>query len=132
MIGLDTNVIVRYLVQDDARQSAAATRFIERTLSPQNPGFIASITLCEIVWVLAECYKTDRQRIRAVIEGLLAAKQLSIEEPDIVWRALRAWNASAADFSDALTGQIVSARGGEKTLTFDRAAAKLPGFELLQ
>lgn len=132
MIGLDTNVIVRYLVQDDARQSAAATRFIERTLSPQNPGFIASITLCEIVWVLAECYKADRQRIRAVIEGLLAAKQLSIEEPDIVWRALRAWNASAADFSDALTGQIVSARGGEKTLTFNRAAAKLPGFELLQ
>ena len=132
MIGLDTNVIVRYLVQDDAKQSAAATRFIERTLSPENPGFIASITLCEIAWVLAECYQADRRRIRTVIEGLLAARQLSVEEPDVVWRALRAWDASAADFSDALTGEIVAARGGEKTLTFDRAAAKLPGFELLQ
>jgi len=132
VIGLDTNVIVRYLVQDDAKQSAAATRFIERTLSPENPGFIASITLCEIAWVLAECYQADRRRIRTVIEGLLAARQLSVEEPDVAWRALRAWDASAADFSDALTGEIVAARGGEKTLTFDRAAAKLPGFELLQ
>ena len=132
MIGLDTNVVVRYLAQDDTKQSAAATRFIERTLSPENPGFVASITLCEIVWVLAECYNADRKRIKAVVEGLLAAKQISVEEPDVVWRALRAWDASAADFSDALIGQIVAARGGEKTLTFDRAAAKLAGFELLQ
>ena len=132
MIGLDTNIIIRYLAQDDARQSAAATRFIERALSPENPGFITGITLCEVVWVLAECYGADRARIRSVVEGLLTSKQLAVDEADLVWNALRAWDASSADFSDALIGQIVAARGGEKTLTFDRAAAKLPGFELLQ
>ena len=132
MIGLDTNVIVRYLVQDDPRQSAAATRFVERTISPENPGFIAGITLCEVVWVLAECYGADRARIKSVLEGLLTSKQLTVEEADLVWKALRAWDVSPADFSDALIGQIVAARGGEKTVTFDRAAAKLPGFELLQ
>jgi len=132
VIGLDTNIIIRYLAQDDARQSAAATRFIERALSPENPGFITGITLCEVVWVLAECYGADRARIRSVVEGLLTSKQLAVDEADLVWNALRAWDASSADFSDALIGQIVAARGGEKTLTFDRAAAKLPGFELLQ
>lgn len=132
MIGLDTNVIVRYLAQDDPRQSAAATRFIERALSPENPGFITGITLCEVAWVLAECYGADRNRIRSVVEGLLSSKQLMVDEADLVWKALRAWDVSSADFSDALIGQIVAARGGDKTVTFDRAAAKLQGFELLQ
>ena len=132
MIGLDTNVIVRYLVQDDPKQAALATRFVERVLSAENAGFITMITLCELVWVLAECYGADRKRIRGVLEGLLASKQLVVEDADLVWKALRAWDASGADFSDALTGQIVAARGGGKTVTFDRAAAKLPGFELLQ
>ena len=54
MIGLDTNVIVRYVVQDDPRQSAAATRLMEKTLSAENPGFVAVVTLCEVAWVLAE------------------------------------------------------------------------------
>jgi predicted nucleic-acid-binding protein len=132
VIGLDTNVIVRYLAQDDPRQSAAAARFIERSLSPENPGLITGVTLCEVVWVLAECYGADRARIRAVIEGLLSSKQLVVDEADVVWKALRAWAASAVDFSDALIGQIVTARGGGKTITFDKAAAKLPGFELVQ
>lgn len=132
MIGLDTNVIVRYLVQDDPKQSAAATRFMERAISQESPGYIASIALCEVIWVLAECYGADRAQLRSVIEGLLSSKQLVMEEADLVWKALRSWDASAADFSDALIGHIVTARGGEKTVTFDRAAAKLPGFELLQ
>ena len=132
MIGLDTNVLVRYLVQDDPRQAALATRFIERSLSPDHPGFITSITLCELAWVLAESYGADRKRVREVIEGLLATKQILIQDADLVWRALRDWEPSSADFSDALIGQIVLAHEGAKTVTFDRAAAKLPGFELLQ
>jgi predicted nucleic-acid-binding protein len=131
VIGLDTNVIVRYLVQDDPKQSAAATRFIEGVVSAERPGFITGITLCEVVWVLTECYGADRRRIKEVLEGLLSAKQLVVEEAELAWKALRAWEASAADFSDALIGQIVAVQGGEKTVTFDRAAAKLPGFEFL-
>lgn len=132
MIGLDTNVVVRYLVQDDPTQSAAATRLMERVLSAERPGLITCITLCEIVWVLAECYGADRERIESVIEGLLASRQLVVEDSDVVWNALSDWRASSADFSDALIGRRVLASGGEKTMTFDRAAAKLPGFELLK
>lgn len=132
MIGIDTNVIVRYLVQDDPVQSRLATRFVERSLSPDNPGFVTSITLCEIAWVLAECYGADRKRVRDIIEGLLVSKQILVERAELTWKALRAWDASAADFSDALIGQTVAAHGGEKTVTFDRAAAKLPEFELLR
>ena len=131
MIGLDTNVLVRYLVQDDPRQSAIATRFIEGTLSAEDPGFVASVTLCEIAWVLAESYGADRKRIREVIERLLATKQLVVEQAELVWKALRAWEGVNTDFSDALIGQIAIAHGGEKTVTFDRTAARLPGFELL-
>ena len=132
MIGLDTNVVIRYLVQDDPKQAALATKFIERSLSAENPGLVTLISLCEIVWVLAECYDADRKRIRAVIEGLLATKQIKVESADLVWRAVRAWDASSADFSDALIGEIVRAGDGAKTVTFDRAAARLPTFELLQ
>ncbi len=132
MIGLDTNVLVRYLAQDDAGQSAIATRLIETGLSQEQPGFVTQVTLCELVWVLAECYEADRQRIHAVIERLLATRQIRVERADLAWRALRAWSATAADFSDALIGEIVLDSGGGKTVTFDRKAAKLPGFELLQ
>ena len=131
MIGLDTNVVVRYLVQDDALQSATATRLIERTLAPENPGLITIIVLCEIVWVLAESYGAGRERIATVLRGLLSARQIVVERADLAWRALRAWERSPADFSDALVGELVAASGGSKTLTFDKSAAKLPGFELL-
>ena len=131
MIGLDTNVLVRYLAQDDPKQSPVATRFIENSLSAENPGFVSAITLCEVVWVLADNYGADRKRVREVVERLLTTKQIVIEQADLVRKALRAWEGVTADFSDALIGEISIAHGGDKTVTFDRAAAKLPGFELL-
>lgn len=131
MIGLDTNVLVRYVVQDEPRQSAAATRLMEKTLSAENTGFVALVTLCELAWVLADCYHADRQRIRAVIEGLLGTKQILVESPEVVWKALRAWQGSTADLSDALIGEVAAARGAAKVVTFDKAAARLPRFELL-
>jgi predicted nucleic-acid-binding protein len=131
VIGLDTNVVIRYLVQDDRAQAAAATKLLER-LSPDNPGLITAVTLCEIVWVLAECYGADHARIESVLEGLLTARQLAVDEAEIVWNALSDWRGSSADFSDALLGRLASARGAERIVTFDRAAAKLPQFELLK
>lgn len=131
MIGLDTNVIVRYVTQDDARQSAAASRLFERVLTTEQPGFVGLVTLCEIAWVLADCYDAGKAQIAAVIEGLLASRQLVVEEAEVVWKALRAWDKSSADFSDALLGQVLRARGCEKVVTFDKAAARLPDFELL-
>lgn len=131
MVGLDTNVVVRYLAQDDVRQSAAATRLFEEVLTPEAPGFVSCIVLCELAWVLAECYDADRARIRQALDGLLVAKQIVVEAPDVVRRALRAWADGAADFADALIGHLAAENGASVTLTFDRAAAKLTGFELL-
>jgi predicted nucleic-acid-binding protein len=131
VIGLDTNVVIRYLTQDDAKQAALATKLFEHTLSVEQPGFIGLITLCEIAWVLAECYETDKPKIRTVMEGLLGSKQIVVEDTELVWKALRAWEKSSADFSDALMGQALGARGCDKIVTFDKSAARLPGFELL-
>lgn len=131
MIALDTNVVVRYIAQDDARQSAAATRLMEKSLDAENPGFISLVTLCEVAWVLEDCYDASRDRIRQVVEGLLGTKQLQVESPELVWKALRAWQASTADLSDAIIGESGLAYGASKTVTFDKSAAKLPSFELL-
>ena len=131
MIGLDTNVVVRYVAQDDARQSAAASGLMERQLSASNPGFVSLVTLCEIAWVLEECYNADHARLHDVLEALLGTKQLEIETPDLVRKALRAWKSTKADFSDALIGEIALAQGASHVVTFDKAAARLPGFKLL-
>lgn len=131
MIALDTNVVVRYLVQDDPRQSAVATRLLEKSLHADNRGFISLIALCEIAWVLEDCYQADRKEIHKVIEALLGTKQLEVESAERAWRALRAWDASTADFSDAIIGQVAQAHGAGRIVTFDKSAARLPGFELL-
>jgi len=131
VIALDTNVVVRYIAQDAPRQSAAATRLMEKVLGAESPGFVALVTVCEIAWVLKECYAADHARIRAVVEGLLGTKQIKVESAELVWKALRAWDGSTADFSDAVIGQVAIAHGARKIVTFDKAAAKLPSFELL-
>lgn len=131
MIGLDTNVVIRYLVQDDKKQSAAATRFIEKSLTTDVPGYINHICLCEIVWVLQRCYGITKQQMREIIEGLLTTKQLIVQNVEVTWKALRAFDAKNADFCDALIGQINIHSGCEHTVTFDKKAASLPGFDLL-
>lgn len=132
MIGLDTNVVIRYLTQDDPRQAQLANRLFERTLSPEQPGFVTLAVLCEIVWVLAESYSMDQARIRAVIEGLLGSRQLQVESKDLVWKALRGWSSSsAAGFTDVLIGESCLAAGADYVATFDKAAAKLPAFRML-
>lgn len=132
MIGLDTNVIVRYLAQDDVRQAAVATRFIEGSLSAEERGFVAIVTLAEVVWVMASNYRATRTAIADVVEALLTAPQLVLEKTDVIWRALRTYRESKADFSDALISELGRDAGCAKTVTFDRNAAGHPGFEALR
>jgi predicted nucleic-acid-binding protein len=80
---------------------------------------------------MSSSYRANKLQIRAIIEGLLGSKQIVVEEADLVWKALRSWEKSSADFSDALMGEALAARGCGKVVTFDKAAARLPGFELL-
>ena len=132
MIGLDTNVLVRYVTQDDARQSLLATRVFEQELSPEKPGLVTLITLCELVWVLEDCYSASRDHVLQVVEGLLTSRQISVESSSLVWRALHQFAVSKADFSDALIGEIAIANGAQHVLTFDKAAGALPAFRLLK
>jgi len=129
LIGLDTNVVIRYLVHDDKKQSAVASRFIEKSLTTDAPGYINHIILCEIVWVLQRCYSVNKQQVRQIIEGLLTTKQFIVEDVEVAWKALRAFDANNADFCDALIGQGNTHSGCEHTVTFDKKAASLPGFE---
>ncbi len=131
MIGLDTNVLIRYLTQDDAKQAEIATRLIEKKLTADQPGFISHIVLVEVVWVLLDSYGASTQKIQQVIEGLLTTRQFTLQEPQLVAKALRGWLNSGADFSDALICEIAKQNGCKHTFTFDKKAARLQGMELL-
>jgi predicted nucleic-acid-binding protein len=132
LIGLDTNVIIRYLVQDDAKQAALATDLIERQLSAETPGVLSNVVLCEIVWVLEDCYHLPRPRVSEILQGLFSARQIALEDTQRAWQALRALQRQAIDFSDALIGLIAQGLGCTHTVTFDKDAAKLEHFKLLQ
>ena len=124
MIGLDTNVLVRYLVQDDAAQAAAATALIEAECTAHDPGWIDHIVLCEIVWVLESAYGYERRLIAAVIGQILATSEFSVELPEQVRAALAHFQRGVADFADHLIGRRNRDRGCEFTFTFDRKAAR--------
>ena len=130
MIGLDTNVLLRYVVQDDAKQAALATQLIETTLEDDEPGWIASIVLCELVWVLEGPYDYARNAIAATLQRLFEIARFRVEEPAIAWRALDAYK-SGADFSDAMIALGNERDGCAYTATFDRSAAKLRQIRLL-
>ncbi len=126
MIGLDTNVLVRYLAQDDARQSAQATRLIE-SLDAQTPGFVSWVTLVELVWVLESAYATPHGDVCETLERLLRSKELRVEQPATVTRALRMFMAGHRDFADCLLSCACTAAGCSVVYSFDKAAIKKAG-----
>ncbi len=132
MIGLDTNVIVRYIVQDDPVQGELAVRVFEDRLTSEERGFVSAVTLCEVVWVLIRGYKVGRSELVRVIRSLLEAEELEIEDRDLVWCALSDFKSGQADFSDYLIGRKGTAAGVSTTLTFDEIAAKSDLFTLVR
>jgi predicted nucleic-acid-binding protein len=131
MIGLDTNVVVRYLTQDDPVQTTAAARMIN-SLSADAPGFLSLVVIVELVWVLEVSYRFQKNEIEQVLETLLQSKELVIERAEIVWQALRKFSASRADFSDCLIERCGNAAECQHTFTFDRNAAAEAGMRLLK
>lgn len=120
MIGLDTNVLVRYLTQDDKKQAAKANKLIDHELSSSEPGFITLISLVEVVWVLQSCYAQPKDKIIEVLHSLLTTKQLLVEGADMAYTAVKRYVAGKADFSDALIAVISENRGCGSIVTFDR------------
>ena len=130
MIGIDTNVLVRYLVQDDPEQAARATRFIVHGCSSDEPCLINRVVLCELVWVLEGAYRYGRGKVSEALEGILRTAQLKVEDHQEAWTALRQYRAGS-DFADALIAVVNQREGCEHTVTFDRKAARLAGFVAL-
>ena len=130
MIGIDTNVLVRYIMQDDPRQSALATRLVE-SLTAGAPGFVSMVAVVELAWVLSSAYELDRGQVVRAFEGLLRTKEIEVEQAEIVWKALRVFQGASADFADCLIERSAAAAGCEATKTFDRAAAKGCGMKLI-
>ena len=131
MRGLDTNVLVRYLTADDAKQTALAEKLLEQASERGQPLFIPVLMLCELVWVLARSYGQAKAQIIDVIEHILEAEQFRIEGDLIVRRSLDAFRGGKADFADYLIGEICRKAGCEDCVTFDRGLKSAAGFTLL-
>ncbi len=129
MIGLDTNVVVRYLVQDEPDQSATASMVID-ALTEKDPGFLSLVTVVELYWVLRRAYKLSTARCAELVEGLLDARELRVGQDSIVRAALTA-SRGGLDFPDAVIAELGRVAGCEHTVTFDQRAAQSDEMRLL-
>jgi len=123
VIGLDTNVLVRYMVRDDAQQTADATRLIESHCTVEEPGVVTLVVLCELVWVLSRGYRYGRDDIARVLHKILEARDLRVERSELAWQALGRYEMGKADFADYVVGLCNRELGVSTTYTFDRRAA---------
>lgn len=128
MIGLDTNVLVRYVAQDDPKQSPKASALIE-SFTINSPGFVTAVSVVELVWVLQSCYESTKSQIILVLETLLRTRELKIENADVVWQALRLFSDSKADFADCLIERSAKAAGCDYVVSFDSKAIKTTGMQ---
>lgn len=133
MIGLDTNVLVRYLAQDDAAQSAIATRLIEKDLSAANPGFISLVVLVELCWVLKRLYAATELELLETVADMLGSARFQVERRALVqatalrMRALK----TKGGFTDGLIVSVAEAEGCSHTVSFDKLAVRSAGMQLL-
>ena len=130
MIGLDTNVLVRYIMQDDTRQSPLASKLVE-SLTADAPGFVTLVSVVELVWVMESCYALERAQLGEALEGLLRTKEFVVERAETIWKAVRVFRDGSADFADCLIERCAASAGCERTMTFDRNAAKTCGMSLI-
>ena len=131
MIGLDTNILVRYLMQDDRVQSPRATAFIEQRLGEAEPGFVSVVAMAETARVLERSYGLSAAEIAAAIERTLQIDRLQVKQEREVFTAMVALREGSGSFADALIGELGRRAGCSGTVTFDREALRLPGFESL-
>ncbi|MCK5801852.1 MAG: type II toxin-antitoxin system VapC family toxin [Lentisphaeria bacterium] len=131
MIGIDTNVLVRQIVQDDEGQAALAQELIEDRCSPKNQAHLPLVVLCELVWVLNTAYRYSRKQIVLALRQVLVTDCFDVEQHALAWIALYDYDASGADYADCVIAQLNREQGAETTYTFDKKAGKNKGFTLL-
>ena len=128
MIGLDTNVLLRFLVRDDEAQAARVGRLFERASKAGEPLFVSDLVLCETVWVLLQSYQFSRSDVAKTLADLLRARQLTFTDPDSLRSALAAFVSGKGDFADYLLREQASELGCRTVATFDKALLKETGF----
>lgn len=132
MIGLDTNILLRYLLQDDAAQSPAVNRLFEQELSEESPGCISLVTILEIVWVMRGKLRLTAADIVQHLDWILNADVLVVQNRQEVFQAMTALEDGTGEFEDALIGALNQWSGCTESVTFDQKAARLPYFRLLE
>lgn len=128
MIALDTNVLVRYLVEDDDAQTERSAALIRSADRGGTPLFVSQVVLCEVVWVLTSVYGQSRAEVRAVLEGLVGARHLVVEDAAGARRALAAYTHGRGDFADYIIRERARSAGCEHVATFDKKILKEDGF----
>jgi predicted nucleic-acid-binding protein len=131
MKGLDTNVLVRYLVKDDPAQFAIVERRLDLAADRKEQLLIAPVVLCELVWVLETAYGCKRAEIASTLEQILRTAQFEVLDKDIIWAAWDDYRNGKGDFADYYLGRQYEHAKAEKTLTFDKSLAHSPLFDVL-
>jgi len=133
LIGVDTSVLVRFFAQHDAGQSSVARRLLLlRELSDDLPGHVSLVAMAEMAWVLRSRYKTARDEIITIIESLLCAPNIRVQDEDAVWAALDDCEGAGVGVADALIAAVDRHHGCSHTVTFDSKAARILGMNLLR
>ena len=128
MLGLDINVLVRFLVRDDEVQFERARKLIKREVAAGRRVFVSQLVLLETEWVLRSRYGLPKDLIIEAVSGLLGATDVRFEDEPAIEEALFLWKDATADFADCLIGARNRRLGCRATTTFDAKASKLPGF----
>jgi predicted nucleic-acid-binding protein len=131
VIALDTNVLVRFLLRDDAAQAAKARRLIDSCLDASDPCLVSNPVLCELEWVLESVYGASRHDVASAVQGLLSTPPFQVEDAEVTRQALQSYAKGKGDFSDHLLGLVGRSRGARTTYTFDRGLRRAEGFTLL-
>ena len=131
MFGLDTNVLIRFLLRDDQKQAEQAIKAIEDALAEGKPVVVSLLTMMETEWVLRSCAKLEKKTVIRAFRMLLESRDLQIEQEEALEEALYHYEGNKADFADCLMAARYSRLGCSAMLTFDQKAAKLPGIMLL-
>lgn len=131
MIGIDTNVLVRYVIEDDPIQTSLAIQFLDsRTV--RDPGYIPLICIAEFCWVLTRSYKRNRTELARTIRWLLGTEGFVVENQELVGEALILYQKSNADFDDCLIARCAHSAGCRSVVTFDLKAARSIGMQILR
>jgi predicted nucleic-acid-binding protein len=129
--GVDTNVLVRYLTQDDPVASPLVSRELKASCSKEEPCLINAVVLCELVWVLETSYGYPRLLIADTLEKILETNSFRVQQANEAWSALGVYRNGRADFADAYIAVCNHAFGCEETLTLDKKAGRLKNMRLV-